>query len=170
MPQRSKARATPREGGLGAYRQQFQAMLDSIRREIAARESELSELKAQYERVAGALGGGPRAARPSPAAAPRRGRRRRAKALDWKQVYASLPARFSLETLSRHPSAGKRSKPHLYAIISRWKKEKKIAKDAAGGYRKVDAGPKPKPGPRPKARGAKPQAKTAAAKPESSAA
>jgi hypothetical protein len=169
MPQRSKARETRREGGLGAYRQQFQAMLDSIRREIAARESELSELKAQYDRVAGVLGGGARAAQPAPAAAPRRGRRRRAKALDWKEVYASLPARFTLETLSRHPSAGKRSKPHLYAIISRWKKEKRIAKDAAGGYRKVEAGAKPAPGSRPKARGAKPQ-KAVAAKPESTAA
>ncbi|MFB3816044.1 MAG: hypothetical protein ACE147_00150 [Candidatus Methylomirabilales bacterium] len=165
MPQRSRAKGTRREGGFGAYRQQFQAMLDSIRREIAARESELSELKAQYDRVAGVLGGGAQASRPASAAAPRRGRRRRAKALDWKQVYASLPARFDLDTLSRHPSAGKRSKPHLYAIISRWKKEKKIAKDAAGGYRKVEAGAKAKPGPRPKA--SKPPAKAAAAKQES---
>jgi hypothetical protein len=142
-------------------------MLDSIRREIAARESELSELKAQYEKVAGVLGGAP-ASRPASAPAPRGGRRRRAKALDWKRVYASLPSHFTLETLTRHPSAGKRSKPHLYAIISRWKKEKRIAKDSGGGYRKVEAGGKAKPGPRPKPRGA--QAKTAAAKPESPAA
>ena len=74
-------------------------------------------------------------------------------------MFSSLPARFTLDVLSRHPSAGKRSKPHLYAIISRWKKERKITKDASGAYRKLEGGPAAK---RPR-RAAKPKPKASAA-------
>jgi len=142
-------------------------MLESLRREITMRESELSELKAQYDQARGIFGAQQRPSAPAAERAPQRNRRR-AKALDWKEVYRSLPPRFTLDTLAQHPSAGKRTKPHLYAIISRWKKERKIAKDASGGYRKVEAGakavPRPKRRPRPVAQ------KAPAAKPETPAA
>jgi hypothetical protein len=144
MPRRRRATTSQSLGGkIQGFRREVERVMESLRREIASRESELSELKAEYGRVIQALGGSaaraPEQARPAVAARARRGTRRRARALNWKQVYASLPPRFTLETLTGHPKAGSRSKPHLYAIISRWKKEKKIAKDASGGYRKTDA-------------------------------
>jgi hypothetical protein len=148
MPRRRKAGTSESLGGkLAGFRREVERVMESLRREIAVRESELSELKAEYGKVMEAFApAGRRGAVPpaSPEARPSAGRARRARAraLDWKKVYASLPPRFTLDVLSAHPKAGKRSKPHLYAIISRWKKEKKIAKDAGGGYRKVEAGAK----------------------------
>jgi hypothetical protein len=172
MPRRRKATTSQSLGGkIQGFRREVERVMESLRREIASRESELSELKAEYGRVIQAFGG--RAARiaeparPAPAARGRRGARR-ARALDWKQVYASLPPRFTLENLTGHPKAGSRSKPHLYAIISRWKKEKKITKDAAGGYRKTES-PAASKGKRP-ARRKPPVAKAAQARQESSAA
>ncbi len=161
MPRRRRTAGSQSLGGkLAGFRREVERVMESLRREIARRESELSELKGEYGRVMSAFGRGVPA--PERAAAPRARRRRgrrRAPALDWKDVYASLPPRFTLATLSGHPKAGKRSKPHLYAIISRWKKEKKISKDAAGGYRKLESGTaaaRRRPGRKP---GAKPAAK-----------
>jgi hypothetical protein len=152
------------EGKLGLLRREVQKVMGGLKREIDRREGELAGLKAEYTKGMELIGGKGRSATPP---APRRTRRRRARPLDWKQVYGSLPARFTLEVLSRHPSAGKRSKAHLYAIISRWKKEKKITKDATGAYRKLEGAPAAKRGrraPKPKAAAAP---KASAARPES---
>jgi hypothetical protein len=139
-------------------RHEVQQVLRGLKREIAKREAELAGLKAQYARGAALLGG------PAPRpAAPARRRAKRARALDWKKVFASLPTRFTLAALATHPQAGKRPKSHLYAIVSRWKKEKKLASDPAGGYRKLDGKPRKPPAPR-----RKPAAKPAPA-PETSA-
>jgi len=112
-------------------RREVQKVLRVLKREIAKREGELATLKAEFSKgldlLRGREKGGP---------ARRRRRARRGRQTNWKQVFSSLPAHFTLETLLRHPVAGKRSKPHLYAIISRWKKEKLLTADPAGGYRK----------------------------------
>ena len=144
------------EGKLGLLRREVQRVMGGLKREIDRRESELAGLKAEYAKGMDLLGG---KGRPAPQRAVRRGRRRRAQALDWKQVFSSLPSRFTLDVLTRHPSAGKRSKPHLYAILSRWKKEKKITKDASGAYRKLEGAPAVKR----LRRSAKPKPKAAAA-------
>jgi hypothetical protein len=131
------------EGKLGTIRHEVQQVLRGLKREIARREAELAGLKAQYARGAALLSG------PAPRpAAPTRRRAKRAKAIDWKKVFGSLPARFTLAALADHPQAGKRPKSHLYAIVSRWKKEKKLATDPAGGYRKLDGKPRKSPAPR----------------------
>jgi|GEM_PF-865486 len=151
------------EGKLGGIRREVSKVLRGLKREIARREADLASVKAEFARGMEILQGRAKA-RPAPARRRARRRLRRARRVNWKAVFASLPARFTLKTLGRHPVAGKRSKPQLYAILSRWKKDRLLARDSAGGYRKVTAkakarrtprrarpAPAPKPVPRPAA-------------------
>ena len=141
------------EGKLGEFRRdalKFRRnalkVLGGLRDEIGRRERELASLKTEYAKTAELLPERLKVASPATRGRPRR----RARQIDWKQVFASLPARFTLNTLIRHKVAGKRSRPHLYAILSRWKKERLLSADPAGGYRKVEAKPTKKRAPRPK--------------------
>jgi len=153
-PSRTKTLASL-EGKLGTIRQEVQQVLRGLKREIVRREAELAGLKAEYGRGA-ALLQGQGAGKAAVAAAPVPRRAKRARPIDWKKVWSFLPDRFTLKTLAGHPQAGKRPKSHLYAIVSRWKKEKKLVPDPAGGYRKLSAkSAKPKPRPKP-ARAPKP--------------
>jgi hypothetical protein len=111
------------------------SVLRGLKREIAKREEELASLKAEYAKGENLLRG-----RATAGAA----RVRRRAQINWKEVFGSLPARFTLNRLTRHPVAGRRPKAHLYAILSRWKKEGMLARDPAGGYRKAATQPKPK--------------------------
>jgi hypothetical protein len=129
------------EGKLGVIRREVLKVLRGLKREITRREAELAAVRAEFARGMGLLREKGKA---RPARARRRGKRARSRRVDWKAVFSSLPARFNLKMLGRHPLAGKRSKPQLYAILSRWKKEGLLAKDAGGGYRKVTAKPKAK--------------------------
>jgi len=140
MARRSRSKTlADLEGKLGVIRRGVLEVLRSVKREIARREEELAALKAEYAKGADLLRG---RAKPGPARVKRRARRSRQ--INWKDVFSSLPARFTLKMLTRHPIAGRRPKPHLYAILSRWKKEGVMAKDSAGGYRKVTKESKPK--------------------------
>jgi hypothetical protein len=121
-------------------------MLRGLKGEIARRERQLARLKAEYAKGADVLRGRVKAL----VKRARRRPKRRARQINWKTVFSSLPGRFSMKTLSRHPVAGKRPKPHLYTIISRWKKEGVLTTDSAGGYRKAGASPKRKRRRRPK--------------------
>lgn len=126
------------EGKLGAViRREVSKALRRLKGQIARRERELAALKAEYAKGVALLR---KRLKAGPAAARRRPRRR-ARQINWKKVFSSLPARFTMKSLARHPVAGKRPKPHLYAILSRWKKEGVLAKDSSGGYRKVTAQP-----------------------------
>lgn len=135
MARRSRILASL-EGKLGAViRREVSKVLRRLKGQIAKRERELAALKAEFAKGVDLLR---KRLKAGPAAAGRRSRRR-ARQINWKKVFGSLPARFTLKTLVGHPVAGKRPKPHLYAILSRWKKEGVLAKDSAGGYRKVGA-------------------------------
>jgi len=123
-------------GKLGLIRREVQDVLRGLKREILRREKELAALKAEYAQASDLLRG---KTPPSPPT------RRRSRPVDWGRVLESLPASFGLEALAKHPVAGKRPKSHLYAIVSRWKKEGKLVPAAGGGYRKADRRPsKPK--------------------------
>lgn len=137
MARKSRILATL-EGKLGAViRREVSKVLRRLKGQIARRQREIAALKAEYAKgidlLRKRLKAGP--------AAVRRRVRRRARQINWKQVLGSLPARFTLKTLLSHPVAGKRPKPHLYAVLSRWKKEGVLAKDSAGGYRKAATQP-----------------------------
>jgi hypothetical protein len=125
------------EGKLGMVRREVEKMLQGLKREIGARETALTALKADYSRGLDLLRG-----KATPKAAPvARRPKRRARAINWKAVLSGLPVRFNVKTLTSHPVAGKRPKPHLYAVVARWKKDGLITTDGAGGYQKAGAKP-----------------------------
>jgi hypothetical protein len=125
------------EGKLSVVRREVEKVLQGLKREITARETELAALKADYGRGLDLLRG---KAVPKTAPAPRRPKKR-ARAINWKAVFSALPARFGVKTLTAHPVAGKKPKAHLYAVVARWKKEGLIKTDGAGGYQKAGAKP-----------------------------
>lgn len=140
MARRSRSKTlADLEGKLGGIRREVLNVLRALKREIAKRGEELAGLKAEYAKGEELLRG---RAKPGPARVRRRARRSRQ--VNWKEVFASLPARFTLKALARHPVTGRRPKAHLYAILSRWKKEGLLARDPAGGYRKASTQPKRK--------------------------
>jgi hypothetical protein len=140
MARRSKSKTlTDLEGKLGVIRREVLKVLRALKREIAKREESLASLKAEYAQAEQLLRG---QVKPGPQRIRRRARRSRR--IKWEQVFSSLPARFSLKTLTKHPVAGRRPKSHLYAIVSRWKKEGILSRDTSGGYRKASAPSKPK--------------------------
>jgi hypothetical protein len=152
------------EGKLGMVRREVEKMLQGLKRDIGAREAALAALKADYTRGLDLLRG-----KATPKAAPvARRPKKRARAINWKAVFSGLPIRFNVKTLTSHPIAGKRPKPHLYAVVARWKKEGLVKTDGAGGYQKAGAKPArpkkarrkiapkvaPKPAPKPAAKAA----------------
>jgi len=139
------------EGKLGAVRQDVLEFLRGLKREIAKREEEITALKAELAKGTELLSG-----RAAPVAASARSQVRRARQINWKDVFRSLPERFTLKALVQHPVAGRRPKGHLYAILSRWKKEGMLTKDSTGSYRKPKAEPTPKPKAKTKAPRSKP--------------
>jgi hypothetical protein len=140
MARRSRSRTLANlEGKLGGIRREVLKVLRGLKREIAKREEQLAGLKAEYAKGEELLRG-----RAKPRVARIRRRTRRSRQVNWKEVFSSLPAHFTLKTLARHPVAGRRPKAHLYAILSRWRKEGVLARDSAGAYRKATARPKPK--------------------------
>jgi len=145
------------EGKLGTVRREVEKMLQELKREISAREAALAALKTDYARGLDLLRG-----KATPKAAPvARRPKKRARAINWKAVFSGLPVRFNVKTLTSHPVAGKRPKPHLYAVVARWKKEGLVKTDGAGGYQKAGAKPAPPKKARPKVAG-KPASKPAA--------
>jgi hypothetical protein len=131
-------------GKLGGIRQEVRQVMQGLKREIARHEKAVSALKAEYAQAADLLSGKAKIA----ATPARPAGRRRAPATNWLRIYESLPASFTLAALTKHPVAGKRPKAHLYAIVSRWKKEGKLKPAPGGGYQKPGARPKPKRAPR----------------------
>ena len=125
------------EGKLNVVRREVEKVLQGLRREITAREAALAALKADHARGLDLLRG---KATPKSAPVVRRVKKR-ARAINWKAVFRSLPTRFSVKTLTSHAVAGKRPKPHLYAVVARWKKDGLIKTDKAGGYQKAGAKP-----------------------------
>jgi hypothetical protein len=148
MAQRGKRKTLAALAGkLGGIRREVQEVMRGLKREVARHEKALAALKAEYGEAVDLLRGKPKIV----AAAAKPAKRRRAPAVNWRKVYESLPASFRLDALTKHPLAVKRPKSHLYAIVSRWKKEGKLKPAAGGGYQKLGARPKPKKAPRVKA-------------------
>jgi hypothetical protein len=90
------------EGKLGGIRREVSKVLRGLKREIARRDSDLAAVKAEFTRGMDILRGRAKV-RPAPARRRARRRPRRARRVNWKAVFASLPARFTLKTLARHP-------------------------------------------------------------------
>ncbi len=57
--------------------------------------------------------------------------------IDWTAVFATLPGRFTLESLSGHETAGEKPRAHLRQIVARWSKEGRVRRTGRGVYEKT---------------------------------
>ena len=57
--------------------------------------------------------------------------------IDWKGVFATLPARFTLDSLLAHETANDKSRGYLGQVVSRWLKEGRIRRTGRGMYEKT---------------------------------
>ena len=56
---------------------------------------------------------------------------------DWKAVFAALPDRFTLDTMSAHEAVGEKPRVYLRQVVVRWSKEGRIKRTGRGAYRKT---------------------------------
>ncbi len=57
--------------------------------------------------------------------------------VDWTGVFATLPDRFTLESLSGHGTAGEKSRGYLRQVVARWFKEGRIRRTGRAMYEKT---------------------------------
>ena len=125
-------------------KRQAARVLATLSQEIQKREAELRELISDANSWRAALGLGRRALHVGGGAG-RRGRRpgavrvRRsaAKRLDWDHILASVPKRFGVDHVMRHPGARSKGRAQVYPALTRWEATKKIRRVGKGLYEKV---------------------------------
>ena len=59
--------------------------------------------------------------------------------IDWNAVLATLPAEFTLDTLSAHETASGKTRAYLRQVVVRWSQEGRIRRRARGMYEKAEA-------------------------------
>ena len=57
--------------------------------------------------------------------------------IDWTGVFATLPARFTLDSLLAHETAGDKSRGYLGQVVSRWLKAGRIRRTGRSMYEKT---------------------------------
>jgi len=134
----------PRKDDIFApLRRRATAVLNTLASEIAKRESQLHTLRQQADAWRSVLGGGARGpvrgisavrngrvGRPGPA-------KRGAARIDWDQVLVSVPKRFGVDDVMKHPGARAKGRPQIYPALTRWEAGKKIRRVGTGQYEKV---------------------------------
>lgn len=102
--------------------------LQGIQREIRRRETELSELRQQEQKIQSVMG------RPAKEAVPKGGPRSR---IDWRAVLSRLPKQFTAADVRKvRGLAGKHSR-EIFAGITRWIDAKLVKRKERGVYERV---------------------------------
>ena len=57
--------------------------------------------------------------------------------IDWTAVLATLPERFTLDSLLAHETAGGKTRAYLRQVVSRWSKERRVRRTGRGMYEKT---------------------------------
>ncbi len=57
--------------------------------------------------------------------------------IDWVAVFATLPDRFTLDSLLAHETAGEKPRAYHRQVVSRWLKEGRIRRTGRGMYEKT---------------------------------
>ena len=161
--------ARPRKGDLFAsLRMQGARILERLTREIQHRERELEQLVRQSQAWRAVVGGPVRSTSVrTSSTGPRAGRNvasgRSTKRVDWEEVLASVPNRFGIDDVMKHPGARAKGRVQIYPALTRWEAAKKIRRVGTGQYEKVSGrGPgRPASGGRAARRGAAKRASAA---------
>ena len=116
--------------------------IDRLRKELAAateRVAALQEEIRRHELVHDMLDGRKTGKRSrqgrSGAGALKRGSR--GAMIDWKAVLATLPERFTLDSLLAHETAGEKTPAYHRQVVSRWTKEGRVRRTGRGMYEKT---------------------------------
>ncbi len=116
--------------------------IDRLRKDLAAatgRVAALQEEIRRHELVYDMLDGrktGKKSRRGRPeAGALKRGPR--GAMIDWTAVLATLPDRFTLDSLLAHETAGEKNRDYLRQVVSRWSKEGRTRRTGRGMYEKT---------------------------------
>jgi hypothetical protein len=135
-----------RQDLFGSVRRQAQRVLAALANEIRKREIDLERLRAQANLWRHAIGGGGARRGPgrpargmAPARRARGAARRRggARRVDWTEVLASVPDKFGVADVLKHPGARAKGRPQVYPALSRWMDAKKIKNIGKGKYQKL---------------------------------
>ncbi len=57
--------------------------------------------------------------------------------IDWTAVFATLPDRFTLDSLLAHETAGEKPRAYHRQMVARWSKESRIRRTGRGRYEKT---------------------------------
>ncbi len=57
--------------------------------------------------------------------------------IDWTAVLATLPDRFTLDTMIAHKTASEKPRVYLRQVVVRWSKEGRIRRTGRGLYQKT---------------------------------
>ena len=57
--------------------------------------------------------------------------------IDWTAVFATLPGRFTLDSLLAHETAGEKTRAYLRQVVALWSKEGRITRTGRGMYEKT---------------------------------
>src|SRR5262249_13722706 len=129
----------------GSIRAQAQRALATMGAEIERRERELKHLieQSQHWRSALVIKTGASGRRSSAVAAGRDSRTAiggDGKRVDWDEVLASVPKRYGVEEVMKHPGARAKGRPQIYPAVNRWEAAKKIRRVGQGQYERVSGG------------------------------
>jgi len=116
---------------IDTLRQQATKTLASLQEEIAKREQELADLKAEAERWQSMLGEKPKAATLSPA--PRPAQAAPQPRLDWNAILKELPATFTAKDVAEQSNKPLQS---VYTRVFYWVRTGKVTKTKSG-YQKT---------------------------------
>lgn len=124
---------------IAQLREQAANVLRALEEQIALREADLEELSAQLATWRGLVGGtaSPSTRSPRRAATPKSGR------VNWDDILASLPNRFGVEDVLKHPDAARRGRAQVYPAFTRWELAKRIRRVGKGIYEKAGKSAEP---------------------------
>jgi hypothetical protein len=129
---------------LERFRVQAARALAALTSEIRRREADLQGLQRQAEAWREAILGrspspstkrsGARKQRTGTSA--RRKGAKRGSRVSWDAVLASLPARFGVDDVLKHPGARSKGRAQIYPALTRWIQSKKVKKIGKGRYQR----------------------------------
>lgn len=132
---------------LGPLRDQASKVLKQLEARIQQLESEIEHLRGQAEawrhavggKIATSLGLGKAPARRGrpPGSKGRPGKGKRVK---WDDVLASVPKRFGVQDVMKHPGAAAKGRAQVYPALNRWEATKRIKRVEQGVYEKLVSG------------------------------
>ncbi|HEY8515265.1 MAG TPA: hypothetical protein VIS07_07115 [Candidatus Binatia bacterium] len=122
-------------------KRQAEKALAALLQEIREREAELESLIEQANAWRNAIGIGPRRRGPGrpPRSTTTAGARRSSGGgrVNWDEVLASVPEKFGVEDVMKHPGARAKGRAQVYPALSRWMQANKIKKIGKGRYQRL---------------------------------